>query len=541
MKVSLPQVAAKMLPMEASRTTPSRAGLFSAVLADAWGVSDTAGGDVQALVPSHGHKGDNAKAQAKDEKKSSTRSLPADKPSIPVPITVPTTITPTIAKPEIGENTLPVTTADKESSHQAVSSTLPATAHVNFRSVISSQAPVTVAPKLSFDDLFQAQGSRQVSRPIEAIEPHQAPEKQSKVIQNSKPSDVIQKKDAAPVAIATGIPTTQSSSSKAIAEIIAAAIPMSAGTPVAKETRTSHSMRQAEPTQSIMAGVSQKSSSIPQPHSADLVHSINQAVSPGTPASRESGWKDLSAGEQKSSAEREALRTASVPLQGSDRVNHASQHSKSEISTGPGAGIQGHAENATAAPVNKPEVAASPQPFVHAIDSREVLRGNSEKIAAAPTVSGFVHPAPATHLNTDEGSVIAPISAVHAAKLVERLGQSELRVGLHAGEFGKVDIRTSLGRNQFTAEISVERGELGRALSAELPNLHTRLAEQHLPTANITVQHYSAGASTDQHDSRQSRSFTPMNLARSGGEAEASLLPAMGEAMESTTGLDIHM
>ena len=540
MKVSLPQVAAKTLPMEAARSTPTSAGLFSAALADAGGVSDAAGGDVEAVVSSHGHKGDNVKAQAKDEKKSSGRSLPADKPAIPVPITVPTTIIPTIAKPGIGENTLPVTTADKGSSRRAVSSTLPPTARVNFRTVSLSQVPVTVAPKLSFDELLQGQGSRQVSRPIEAIEPHQAqPDKQSKVAQSTKSYDVIQKEDAGQIAFATGIPATPSSPGKAAAELIAAAIPTPAGAPVAKETRATHTMLPAEAAQSITAGVSQKSSSIPQPHSADLAHAINKAVNPSTPASRESGWHDLPHGEQESSVKKEALRTASVTSQGSDRVNHAFQHSKSEITAGPGAGIQGQAENATAAPA-KPEVAASAQPALHAVDSREFLRGNTEKITA-PSVSGPTHPVPAAHLNTDEGSVIAPISAVHAAKLVERLGQSELRVGLHAGEFGKVNIRTSLGRNQFTAEISVERGELGRVLSAELPNLHTRLAEQHLPTANITVQHYSAGASTDQHDSRQSRSFTPMNLTRGGGEAEASLLPVMGEAMESTTGLDIHM
>ena len=131
---------------------------------------------------------------------------------------------------------------------------------------------------------------------------------------------------------------------------------------------------------------------------------------------------------------------------------------------------------------------------------------------------------------------------MHAARLVERLGESELRVGVNTGEFGKVDIRTSMGRNQFTAEISVERGELGRVLAAELPNLHTRLSEQHLPTANITVQDHSAGASGDQQGSRQDRTLAQtMNTSSSAGELDTSWLPPVAEALEAGTGLDIHM
>jgi hypothetical protein len=136
----------------------------------------------------------------------------------------------------------------------------------------------------------------------------------------------------------------------------------------------------------------------------------------------------------------------------------------------------------------------------------------------------------------------SPSSPLHTAKLVAGLERSELHMGLRTGDFGKVDIRTSLGRNQFSAEISVERGELSRALAAELPALQHRLNEQHLPTASITVQEHSAGGSSEFHQgSRQGQSGASAGISGSSEDGE-SLLPAFAQdGMEATARLDIHM
>ena len=141
-----------------------------------------------------------------------------------------------------------------------------------------------------------------------------------------------------------------------------------------------------------------------------------------------------------------------------------------------------------------------------------------------------------------ESAAVYPTSLVHSAKLVERIGEAELRLGIRAGEFGSVDIRTSMVRNQFTAEISTERGELGRALAAELPSLHNRLTEQHVPVANITVQSHtgSQSAASEQQkprDGQQAYATTPA------GKREESSIPAFvaAEATLPASRLDIHM
>lgn len=141
-----------------------------------------------------------------------------------------------------------------------------------------------------------------------------------------------------------------------------------------------------------------------------------------------------------------------------------------------------------------------------------------------------------------EAAAAYPTSLVHSAKLVERIGEAELRLGIRAGEFGSVDIRTSMVRNQFTAEISVERGELGRVMAAELPSLQNRLTEQRVPVANITLQNHTGSQSTTSEqqkprDGQQQYAVSPVS-AREEGPMPA-LVALEGTAPASR--LDIHM
>ena len=133
-------------------------------------------------------------------------------------------------------------------------------------------------------------------------------------------------------------------------------------------------------------------------------------------------------------------------------------------------------------------------------------------------------------------------SLLHSARLVERVGQSELRVGIQAGEFGNVDIRTSMVRNQFTAQISVERGELGKVLAAELPSLQNKLSEQRLPVANITLQNQSSGGSAGfGQGSRQSQTMQQIVIPQSSEAEPAPTFMGLADASISTERLDVHM
>ena len=85
-------------------------------------------------------------------------------------------------------------------------------------------------------------------------------------------------------------------------------------------------------------------------------------------------------------------------------------------------------------------------------------------------------------------AVIAPDSAVLAqaalpralpvintAKLIQSMGQSEMRVGMRSTEFGNISISTSATRDLISAQISLDHGELAKILSAHLPEVQARL------------------------------------------------------------------
>jgi hypothetical protein len=141
-----------------------------------------------------------------------------------------------------------------------------------------------------------------------------------------------------------------------------------------------------------------------------------------------------------------------------------------------------------------------------------------------------------------EAAAAYPTSLIHSAKLVERIGEAELRLGIRAGEFGSVDIRTSMVRNQFTAEISVERGELGRVMAAELPSLQNRLAEQRVPMASIVLQNHT-GSQSSASEQQKPRDGQPAYTMNPASAREEGPMPAL-VALEGTTPasrLDIHM
>lgn len=134
-------------------------------------------------------------------------------------------------------------------------------------------------------------------------------------------------------------------------------------------------------------------------------------------------------------------------------------------------------------------------------------------------------------------------SLLQSARLVQHLGEAELRVGIHSGEFGNVDIRTSMAHNQFTAQISVERNELGRVLAAELPSLQNRLSEHRLASANIILQNQSAdsGCAGFQQGSRQGENLPRVVIPQAAEAVSIPLQSAIPEGSVPSARLDVHM
>ena len=115
--------------------------------------------------------------------------------------------------------------------------------------------------------------------------------------------------------------------------------------------------------------------------------------------------------------------------------------------------LSGDASGASATP---PAMPASPIPAQATTASAQ---GSPSDAAALPSTA-------ATPAET-----VVPLGKIEVARLVRSVAGSELRVGVRSAEFGQVNIRAALGRDQISAHVVTESERLGSALSAHLASM----------------------------------------------------------------------
>jgi hypothetical protein len=126
----------------------------------------------------------------------------------------------------------------------------------------------------------------------------------------------------------------------------------------------------------------------------------------------------------------------------------------------------------------------------------------------------------------------APASGINTARVIQNMNESEMRVGMHSTEFGDISIRTSVSQQQMFAQISVDHGDLGQAISAHVSTMQTRLEHEYGLHASIEVHQSGSSFSSDagQSSPRDPRAFSTAtgsaNMAAS-GEIDNTLSPAL--------------
>lgn len=141
----------------------------------------------------------------------------------------------------------------------------------------------------------------------------------------------------------------------------------------------------------------------------------------------------------------------------------------------------------------------------------------------------------------DEALPTSTASPVTSAKLVHDMSQSEFRVGMQTQEFGNIDIRTSVARHMFSAQISVEHSDVVKSMTADLPALYHKLADQQVPVASIVIQGQSFATSSGlAQDSQQPQTWKPQSYNATRSDAETAL-PVLMETLDSSGRLDIRI
>jgi hypothetical protein len=131
----------------------------------------------------------------------------------------------------------------------------------------------------------------------------------------------------------------------------------------------------------------------------------------------------------------------------------------------------------------------------------------------AATLTSGSHPAKTPDSATP---VPAPLPqaapAINTAKLIQSMGQSEMRVGMRSNEFGNISINTSATRDLISAQISLDHGELAKTLATHLPEIQARLGGSQAVDVRIdmngqaTGQNAGTSAGTPDGSAGQSRS-----------------------------------
>jgi hypothetical protein len=112
-----------------------------------------------------------------------------------------------------------------------------------------------------------------------------------------------------------------------------------------------------------------------------------------------------------------------------------------------------------------------------AATAHSLMAGNGAPAQAGATNVGGLSAAGKTQESGSSVQSTAPetLPAINSARLIQNMGQTEMRVGMRSAEFGNISISTFSGRDSISAQISVDHGELAKTIAAGLPEMQARL------------------------------------------------------------------
>jgi flagellar hook-length control protein FliK len=127
------------------------------------------------------------------------------------------------------------------------------------------------------------------------------------------------------------------------------------------------------------------------------------------------------------------------------------------------------------------------------------------------------------------------MSGINAARLIQTMGESEMRVGMHSSEFGDISIRTAVSQQQMQAQISVDHNELGSALSAHIPSIQAKLGSEYGLHATIHVNQGGTSFSNegDRSSQQQQKAIRPVEISEAPLALQNDPIPLRDSAVAS--------
>jgi hypothetical protein len=116
-------------------------------------------------------------------------------------------------------------------------------------------------------------------------------------------------------------------------------------------------------------------------------------------------------------------------------------------------------------------------------------------LQTAPSLVGVAAHAAKTSGTAAPATIVLPqaASVINTAKLIQSIGQTEMRVGLRSNDFGNISISTSATRDLISAQISLDHGELARTLAVHLPEMQARFGGAQVMDVRIDMNGQATG------------------------------------------------
>ena len=116
-------------------------------------------------------------------------------------------------------------------------------------------------------------------------------------------------------------------------------------------------------------------------------------------------------------------------------------------------------------------------------------------LQTAPTLGGVAAHAAKTSGTAAPATIVLPqaASVINTAKLIQSIGQTEMRVGLRSNDFGNISISTSATKDLISAQISLDHGELARTLAVHLPEMQARFGGAQVMDVRIDMNGQATG------------------------------------------------
>jgi flagellar hook-length control protein FliK len=217
-----------------------------------------------------------------------------------------------------------------------------------------------------------------------------------------------------------------------------------------------------------------------------------------------------------------------VPLRAGDPATRTE-----EIS--PAAAVMGHNPNP-----DRTSVATTPS----GLDGPQASHASPDN-PLVPGVKRQSTPLAPTSTAGDTPSTAPPV--LQSARVLERMGQSEIRVGLNTANFGTLELHASVNQDRVAATLATSHSELRAALAAEMPSLEHGMAKHQLTLDSFHFDTRS-GAQDKNHGAsggQQNRSYPQTEAAEPGAAGDSlaapeTIMPPQFWTGPYSSGLNVH-